>query len=375
MEENWGSYFRSKSMHWRQMGVPVSGTFELTPRCNFDCKMCYVHLTPEQMGDRRELSTEQWIRIIDEAIEHGMLFALLTGGECMLHPGFRRIYTHLKDYGILITVNTNGLLLTDENIAFFRENPPSKLRLTLYGASEDTYERTTGRRVYGRVIRNIDKLNAAGIRPVVAMSVSKYCYDDVIPMIRIIRGYGLKYTMDMNMIDGDEGTGHRAEDYALSPEQIARKYAEIRQLSGQPLYENEPVTEIPPLMPDNPESRGMHCGAGRTTYVVRWDGTMVPCFMMDEVGVNAAELGFAAAWAHTARVTKEYPMPVECFSCRFNAVCPSCIMLRQDKKNPGHRNPRACLETIAKYNAGVIALKDEAPSDAEPSEDCQPELS
>lgn len=25
-------------------GIPISGTFELTPRCNFDCKMCYVHL-------------------------------------------------------------------------------------------------------------------------------------------------------------------------------------------------------------------------------------------------------------------------------------------------------------------------------------------
>ena len=25
-------------------GIPISGTFELTPRCNISCKMCYVHL-------------------------------------------------------------------------------------------------------------------------------------------------------------------------------------------------------------------------------------------------------------------------------------------------------------------------------------------
>ena len=30
-------------------GVPVSGTFELTPRCNLRCRMCYVRMTPEQM--------------------------------------------------------------------------------------------------------------------------------------------------------------------------------------------------------------------------------------------------------------------------------------------------------------------------------------
>ena len=30
-------------------GIPISGTFELTPRCNFNCKMCYVHLQPEEI--------------------------------------------------------------------------------------------------------------------------------------------------------------------------------------------------------------------------------------------------------------------------------------------------------------------------------------
>ena len=24
--------------------IPFKGVFELTPRCNFDCNMCYVHL-------------------------------------------------------------------------------------------------------------------------------------------------------------------------------------------------------------------------------------------------------------------------------------------------------------------------------------------
>ena len=31
------------------LGIPVSGIFELTPRCNLQCKMCYVRLTPDQM--------------------------------------------------------------------------------------------------------------------------------------------------------------------------------------------------------------------------------------------------------------------------------------------------------------------------------------
>ena len=28
----------------REKNLPISGSFELTPLCNLDCKMCYVHL-------------------------------------------------------------------------------------------------------------------------------------------------------------------------------------------------------------------------------------------------------------------------------------------------------------------------------------------
>jgi len=29
-------------------GTPLVGNFELTARCNFNCKMCYVHLPAEE---------------------------------------------------------------------------------------------------------------------------------------------------------------------------------------------------------------------------------------------------------------------------------------------------------------------------------------
>ena len=44
------------SLKAREKGVPVSGTFELTPLCNFNCKMCYVHLQTEQLHGQNVLS-------------------------------------------------------------------------------------------------------------------------------------------------------------------------------------------------------------------------------------------------------------------------------------------------------------------------------
>ena len=42
---------RFLSFKAREKGIPYSGTFELTPLCNLNCRMCYVHMTAEQMQD------------------------------------------------------------------------------------------------------------------------------------------------------------------------------------------------------------------------------------------------------------------------------------------------------------------------------------
>ena len=49
-------------------GVPVSGTFELTPRCNLRCRMCYVRMTPEQMKPfGKEKTAKEWLEIARQA--------------------------------------------------------------------------------------------------------------------------------------------------------------------------------------------------------------------------------------------------------------------------------------------------------------------
>ena len=83
----------------RLRGVPLRGTLELTPLCNLDCKMCYVHLTQKQVEKQScgMLSGAQWIDIIDQAVALGMRGVTLTGGEALLHPDFEEIFLCLED--------------------------------------------------------------------------------------------------------------------------------------------------------------------------------------------------------------------------------------------------------------------------------------
>ena len=89
----------------RNQGIPLHGTFELTPLCNLDCKMCYVHLSQKQLKEsgKELLTVEQWKNIMDQAIAEGMLHATLTGGEALLYPGFDELYLHLMEQGVEVT--------------------------------------------------------------------------------------------------------------------------------------------------------------------------------------------------------------------------------------------------------------------------------
>ena len=60
-EPMFSAYLHSKA---NASGVPVSATFELTARCNFNCKMCYVHLAQDQLKGAQLLTVDQWKDIL-----------------------------------------------------------------------------------------------------------------------------------------------------------------------------------------------------------------------------------------------------------------------------------------------------------------------
>lgn len=101
--------------------IPLSGTFELSPICNMDCKMCYVKMTKsevEKVGRLR--TTDEWIKIAEDAREAGMLFLLITGGEPLLYKGFKELYLKLVKMGLIITINTNATLIDEERQIFLQ---------------------------------------------------------------------------------------------------------------------------------------------------------------------------------------------------------------------------------------------------------------
>src|SRR5438093_9908575 len=117
----------SLKLHQRLVphSIPLTGAIEVTRRCPLECAHCYNNLPMGDEGARsRELTLPEHVRILDELAGAGCLWLLYTGGEVFARPDFLDIYSAARERGCLITVFTNGTLITPRSAELLAERPP-----------------------------------------------------------------------------------------------------------------------------------------------------------------------------------------------------------------------------------------------------------
>lgn len=120
--------------------APFSAGFELTAKCNLNCIHCYAHCD----RGHKDFTTEEFMHVFDTLIDRGLLETYFTGGEVFTRPDFVELYTYAKKKGVLLVLLSNITLLNQGHIDLFREYPVELISTTMYGYSEETYERITG---------------------------------------------------------------------------------------------------------------------------------------------------------------------------------------------------------------------------------------
>ena len=352
-----GIYKRYLNTIARQHGVPLCGSFELTPLCNFDCKMCYVHLNKEQMQGRPLLTTDQWIDIMDHAIDAGMMYADLTGGECLSYPGFREIYLHLRSRGIGVVILTNGQLLTEELADLFAQYPPDSLQMTVYGSNEDAYEAVTGRRAFEDVKRAIQLLKDRNIRTFLSITPSRYIQKDIGELLTFLHSTGLRFGVGISSISARDDTGRNLSDYAPEADFYVRFHREQMQFIdplSQPQKKTSPAwVAIPKGF--SPQTM-LACSSGQSTFHMNWKGEMYPCIPFHSVNRSVLEHGFENCWAWIKEQMKTYVPPSECMTCTNRSVCDVCSAERTMGILNGPLNKMACEKCELLVKNGIKTL-------------------
>lgn len=330
--------------------TPLFGGFELTPRCNFNCKMCYVHLPDSDEVRQKELSTNEILAILEKACSAGMLFATLSGGECLLREDFSVIYEFLAQRGVQITVKTNGFLI-HKFIDLFKKYPPRKISLTMYGSNDDVYEQVTGIRGFGVVEKAMQAIVALGIKLVVSVTPSRFSLEDTPKLVSYLNTNHYTFVVTPFLIPPRNGI--EREDYFLSFDEQIDLAALNRKVLGKPIYQYD-VSELPSPGGNSTDLHyGIECSAGSYRFNLTWDGYVVPCFCYDEPRLNIREIGFDKAWEILSENNEKVVQPVECNDCPYRAACVFCPFLRYADRYSGHCNQDLCKFTLEKVKRGL----------------------
>lgn len=261
----------SKRIHEKVIAdrIPYSGVLELSFRCNHNCVHCYVLHPPEG----KELTYLEICDILDTIVSEGCLFLLITGGEPLIRSDFLDIYKYAKKKGLIITLFTNGTLITEEIANYLKEWPPNKVEITLHGITKETYEKITGiKGSFKKCMKGIHLLMERNINlnlKTMAMTLNK---DEIWDIKRYVKDLGLDFRYDALIDAGLKGDKNPCK-VRISPEEVVSMDMEDEEVSKEwiEFCENSwgPVQS----------GKLYNCGAGLNSFHIDPYGKMSVCTM------------------------------------------------------------------------------------------------
>lgn len=306
--------------------VPLEGTIETTYRCNLRCAHCYVN---EAAGDAaeaaRELPTARLLELIDEVVERGGLYLLLTGGEVLVRRDFEQVYLHALRRGLLVIVYTNGTLVTDRIADLFADHRPQLVEISLYGMTRETYEKVT--QVPGsfeKCLAGIRRLQARGVPLKLKTMALTWNYHEIGAMRAFAAELGVEFRYDSFLNPRVDCGANRNGELQLSAQQAAQldlldpaRTAELRAY-----LERNARPRPEPL----PNANVYTCGAGETGFTIDPYGRLQLCQLSRKKSFDVRAESFAAGWDGALARWRQRPWQTlsACRTCNLISFCASC---------------------------------------------------
>lgn len=359
----------------RKGRIPLDGTFELTPCCNMDCKMCYIRLSKEDAEKQGRVRTvKEWLDLADELLEQGTLYLLITGGEPFLIPDLKELIEGLQKKGFIVSINSNGTLIDEKTVEWLKKYPPARINITLYGACDETYNRLCRNpNGFTQTAKAIKLLKQAGINVKLNCSLTPYNKEDLPAILKFANEHSIPIQVSPYMFPPvRKGIEQAGKNERFTPEETAFEMARLTLLEkGKNAYLNI-MEDIDAYFPDTgsecnveqsePErARGdvIRCGAGRSTFWIDWKGDLHICGMIPAEKNNVFEIGFGEAWQNAAHFADGIRLPVECSDCPDKDKCKTCAAMVFAETATFDQKPQFRCELMKARKKAFLSVKDQ----------------
>jgi radical SAM protein with 4Fe4S-binding SPASM domain len=363
---SYGTFSAEVHEHYSGDRVPLQVSLEVTRRCPLECLHCYNNLPMADMeAKRRELTKEEYFHVLDELVEMGCFWILFTGGEIFARKDFLEIYTYAKQKGFLITLFTNGTIMTEEIADYLVEWPPFAIEITLYGRTRETYEALTAiPGSYDRCLRGIKLLKERGLPlklKTVATSINKH---EVAAMRQFAQEeLDVEFKID-GQINPRIDCSQSPLAVRLTPEEVVALDMSMPHGASEYLRLAKHDLETP-LIPARADSV-YFCGGGINSFAINAYGEVGICVISQQNTFDIRGRSVKQVWESAllelrnrkrTRITK-------CVTCRIQSICGMCPA-NGEMENGDKESPVEFLCHVAHLRAATIGVEVPAHGDCE----------
>ena len=242
--------------------------------CNQKCIHCYA--AGQSYADKKELTTEEWKKIIDKCRKACIPQLTFTGGE----PTKREDLVELIDYSkwFVTRLNTNGVLLTKELCKKLYEASLDSVQITFYSSNPEEHNKLVGANNFEKTLQGIKNAIEADL-PLSINTPLCTINKNYVETLKFLHGLGVKYVSCSGLIVTGNAKTEQSKSTQLSEEELYNILKEACK------YANENLMEISFTSPgwvkeDKLRELGLDiptCGACLSNMAIAPDGEVVPC--------------------------------------------------------------------------------------------------
>lgn len=301
---------RDYSLFWKRIHslakkkeVLLRVMFELTYRCNFFCKHCYV---PSSYRNKGELPLPEVFSLIDQLREIGCFYLGFTGGEPFMRSDIMDILWYAKRSGFEVIVYTNGYFINHRIAGELGRLKPNKVDITIPAMSESSFEKITGvKGAKDKVFAGIELLSKNKVNLGFKTCILEENQAEIHQIHKFVRSLGALHRIDSMLSRRLDGS---AEPY---------KYRGLWKTLSQP----DRLCTFGKPVPDNL----FYCGVGQSQAAITPLGELKMCVMIDypryKIGTNLKE-----NWEKLKQLVKRIKPDAnyKCNSCELASHCKWC---------------------------------------------------
>lgn len=270
------------------MDRPLSLIAELTYRCPLRCPYCSNPLDCGSDRYRQELTTEDWLRVIQQAQALGVLQFGFTGGEPLLRQDLEGLVEAAAKAKLYTTLVTAGTLFTPERATRLRDYGLDHVQISIQDSRAEESDRIAGMRSFEQKLEAARLAKALGFPLTLNFVLHRHNLDRIEEILELCE------TLEADRVElaNTQYYGwamHNRATLLPKREQLQRAehaVAAFRKRQGQRM-------RILYIIPDYYENDPKPCmgGWGNRAMVIAPNGDVLPCQVASSIpGMDFANI-------------------------------------------------------------------------------------